>query len=307
MWPSPKVTFGAITFPVSGVASTIVSAVTDLSSMVRSLRSVPVIVIPSGPIVIPLPVLPIWPFNVGASRPIGMAERTARVATIAVAPHRLVGYIGETVTFVAMGSDVRGDLVHGAKFQWDSSDTNKLTIDEAGRATMLQPGMVIVTARAGVAAQAAPVLIRPIRRPVQTDQEWRADQGSFVSSTGAGEDGSGVLASLMDHLMPTAHAQFNPWGDNPNAAGQIGTPPLTALEPTRLGPVMPQYNNFELPLPIASLGGRGLAVALGFLHELAHATGKWVHPGDKPPSDGTEVITSDAENQKIYDACFKKY
>jgi RHS repeat-associated protein len=161
-----------------------------------------------------------------------------------------------------MGSDVRGDLVHGAKFQWDSSDTNKLTIDEAGRATMLQPGMVIVTARAGAAAQAAPVLIRPIHRPVQTDQEWRADQGSFVSSTGAGEDGSGVLASLMDRLMPTAHAQFNPWGDNPNAAGQIGTPPFTALEPTRLGPVMPQYNNFELPLPIVSLGGRGLATSL---------------------------------------------
>ncbi len=205
--------------------------------------------------------LPFWPFNVGASRPISMAERTGRVATIAVSPHRMVAYIGETVTFVAMGSDIRGDSVHGAKFQWESSDTNKLTIDESGRATMLGPGMVIVTARAGAAAQAAPVLIRSIRRTPQTDPQWRADQESLVSSIGDGDNGSGVLASLMDRLMPTAHAQFNTWGDNPNAAGQIGTPPFTALEPTRLGPVMPG-TNFELPIPIVSLGGRGLATGL---------------------------------------------
>jgi RHS repeat-associated protein len=263
IWPSPSVTLGAINAPASAVASTISSTIADVSSAVRSLRSVPVIIIPSAPILIPFPVLPFWPFNIDVSRPITMAERTARVATISVSPHRMVGYIGETVTFVAMGSDIRGELVHGAKFQWESSDTNKLTIDEAGRATMLHPGMVIVTARAGLAVHTAPVLIRPIRRPVQNDQQWRADQESLVGEAGpsSGDGRQGVLASLIDHLMPTAHAQFNPWGDNPKAAGQIGTPPFTALEDTRLGPVMPG-SNFELPLPLASLGGRGLATNL---------------------------------------------
>jgi len=160
-----------------------------------------------------------------------------------------------------VGADIRGDLVHGAKFTWESSDTSKLTIDEAGRATLLAAGPVIVTCRAGLVVKTAPVLIRPVRRPLQTDSEWRADQDSLVSST-AGENGVGnVLASLMDKLAPTAHAQFNPWGDNPKAAGQIGTPTFTALEETRLGPVMPQ-NNFELPIPIVSLGGRGMATSL---------------------------------------------
>jgi len=103
-------------------------------------------------------------------------------------------------------------------------------------------------------------LIRPIRRPLQTDQEWRTDQESLVSSTG-GENGVGnVFASLVDKLAPTAHAQFNPWGDNPKAAGVIGTPPFAALEETRLGPVMPG-SNFELPMPLVSLGGRGLEPA----------------------------------------------
>jgi RHS repeat-associated protein len=216
-----------------------------------------------GPLVIPVPVLPFWPFQASSvARPNSIAERTARVAEIKVTPQRLVAYIGDTVTFVAMGSGLNGQPEHGAKFQWGSSDTNKLTIDEAGCATMLQPGMVSVTATAGAAAQTAQVLIRPTRRHVQTDEEWRADQQSLVGD-GRPETGdrTGVLASLLERVMPTAHAQFNPWGDNPNAAGQIGTPPFTALESTRLGPVMPQHN-FELPIRIVNLGGRGLATSL---------------------------------------------
>jgi len=290
IWPLSKITFGAITFPVSAVASTIGSTIGGLSSMIGALRSAPVVIIPSAPIMIPFPVLPIWPFNVDASRPITMAERTARVATISVAPHRLVGYIGESVTFVAMGKDIQGQPAHGAKFQWESSDTSKLTIDEAGRATMLNAGVVIVTARAGLAAQAAPVLIRSTRRPVQTDAEWRADQESFVSSTGAGEDDKGMLTSLMERMMPTAHAQFNTWGDNPHAAGQIGTPPFTALEETRLGPVIPG-GNFELPMPIVSLGGRGLATSL-MLYYNSSVWGSYFDPAGNTNVDAFDPIQS---------------
>jgi hypothetical protein len=73
-----------------------------------------------------------------------------------------------------------------------------------------------------------------------------------------------VLAALVDRVAPTAYAQGGGQGaDYGNATwpGQVGTPPFTALEDTRLGPVMPQ-NNFELPIPLVSLGGRGLATRL---------------------------------------------
>lgn len=245
-------------------------AVRTAASVISGVRGLPIVMlplgsIPSGAMFIPVPVLPLWPFQADSAArstiPISMAERTARVNAISISPQRLVGYVGEIVTFVAMGKNINGQPAHGAKFQWESSDSSKLTIDEAGRATMLQPGMVIVTASAGAMSQAAPVLIRPFRRPLQSDQQWRDDQGSLVSTVGGGDESSGVLASLADRVMPTAHAQFNPWGDNPHAAGQIGTPPFTALEPTRLGPVIPQ-NNFELPIPLSSLGGRGLATNL---------------------------------------------
>lgn len=240
------------------------------ASVISGLRGLPIVMlplgsIPSGAMLMPIPILPLWPSQADSAAPstipMSMAERTARVNAISISPQRLVGYVGETVTFVAMGKGVNGQPAHGAKFQWESSDSGKLTIDEAGRATMLRPGMVIVTASAGAMSQAAPVLIRPFRRPLQTDQQWRDDQGSLVSAVGGEDEKSGVLASLIDRVMPTAHSQFNPWGDNPHAAGQIGTPPFTALEPTRLGPVIPQ-NNFELPIPLSNLGGRGLATNL---------------------------------------------
>src|SRR5262249_53004777 len=158
------------------------TVVNSFASAITKLRTLPVVMLPldlssPGPLVIPVPVLPLWPFQANSvARPISMTERTARVATISVAPHRLVAYIGDSVTFVAMGTGLDGRPAHGAKFQWDSSDTTKLSIDEAGRATMLSPGVVIVTARAGTVTQTAPVLIRNNRRPIQTDQEWRDDQ-----------------------------------------------------------------------------------------------------------------------------------
>lgn len=123
------------------------------------------------------------------------------------------------------------------------------------------------------------MLIRPTRRPLQTDTEWRADQDS-LSETAAGPTGFiEALPSLLDELAPTAHAQGNSPGDYGNAApiGQVGTPPLTALEETRLGPVMPG-TNFELPISLVNLGGRGLATSLTAYYN-SNQWGAYVGPG----------------------------
>ena len=261
IWPSPEVTFRPVFEPMSVLASDATSTVLSVSSAIASsvseLRALPVVMIPAGPVMVPVP----WPFAVGAPRELSMVERTARVSSILVAPHKYVGYTGDSVTFVATGTDALGQPAHGAKFTWESSDERKLTIDEAGRASLLSAGTVIVTGRAGVAVKAAPVLIRSTRRRVQTDAEWRADQESLVASAGSQSGIGSMLASLGDRLMPTAHAQGGQGTDYGNAAQTIGTPPFAALEETRLGPVMPQ-TNFELPLSLVDLGGRGLGTSL---------------------------------------------
>ena len=149
IWPAPGITLKSFE-PASALASTFSSTViADASLAFSALRSTPVVFVPLGPILLPLPVFPIGPFrSTGVARDLTMAERTARVSAISVSPQKYVGYIGDSVTFVAMGTDSEAQPAHGAKFAWESSDESKLTIDEAGRANLLGPGLVIVTCRA---------------------------------------------------------------------------------------------------------------------------------------------------------------
>lgn len=274
IWPSPRITVALVFEPMAVAASSVSGAASSVSltvaSTITELWTAPVIAIPLGPVVLPLPIA-LWPFQIGAPRTLTVADRTGRVTTVTIAPHKFVGYVGDSVTFVAMGKTFDGQTAHGAKFTWESSDTTKLTIDAAGQASLLSDGLVVVTAYGGTALKTAPVLIRPARRRVQTDAEWRADQESLVASAG-GEKGiskllaslGGHLTTLGDRLMPTAHAQGGGQGaDFGNAApiGQVGTPPFAALEETRVGPVMPQ-TNFETPISLVDLGGRGLGTSL---------------------------------------------
>jgi hypothetical protein len=60
-------------------------------------------------------------------------------------------------------------------------------------------------------------------------------------------------------------------------------------------------NHFATVFKLSLAQAFGLAV----LHELSHATGKTVHPGNKLPSGTTEVKTQNQLNQEIYDNCFK--
>jgi RHS repeat-associated protein len=272
IWPSPDITIRPVIDPMSVVASTVSSSALtagiNLASALREFRDAPpVVMIKLGPMVMPVPVFPLW-FQSSTPRELTMLERTSRAVDVTLSPHRFVGYIGDTVTFIAKGTTADGKPAHGAKFSFESSDESKLTIDEAGRATLLAAGTVAVIARAAAAIKAAPVLIRSTRRRVQTDAEWRADQDSLVASSdreSLGESGIGtLLGAIGDRLIPSAHAQGGGQGlDYGNAApiGQVGTPPFAALEETRLGPVMPQ-TNFELPISLVDLGGRGLATSL---------------------------------------------
>jgi hypothetical protein len=109
-----------------------------------------------------------------------MADRASAVARVQINPVKLVGYENEGSTFTATPSDFLDRTVQGVKFSWESSDTNKLQIDDTGRARFLQPGIVRITCRAGTAIATAPVLIRPNHRPRQSDAEWRVDQQALA-------------------------------------------------------------------------------------------------------------------------------
>ena len=209
-------------------------------------------------------------FGLGArarARREGLADRLARVAQVRISPFKLVGYTEEGATFTAVGADLFDRTIPGLKFSWESSDPDKLQIDEAGRVTFLQSGLARVICRAGTAVGSAPVLIRANHRPVQTDSDWRNDQngldasGNIVGELGGGEStiasAKSLLNSLLDKLTPTAYAQDGGgdlvypelWTESRNL---VGSPRNRAAEPTAMGAVLPEGSDYEWAAPIYS-------------------------------------------------------
>ncbi|MEW6210727.1 MAG: hypothetical protein AB1631_20350, partial [Acidobacteriota bacterium] len=232
---------------------------------------------------------------------LSLTDRINQVSTIRVSPFKTVGYQGDSLTFSALGLDSSADTVQGVRFEWESSDPDKLKIDNTGEATLLQPGIVRVICRAGTSQGAAFVLIRPGSRRPQTDEEWDADQVSFsVTGQSSGSDQSSVaigqlsdqsaegngpsahsdqksvIESLIDNLSPTAFAQScnQGYGGDSSDFGydelyleprnDIGNPRNRIIEPFRLGSINPETatSNFNLAIPLYSLGGRGLGASL---------------------------------------------
>jgi RHS repeat-associated protein len=201
-----------------------------------------------------------------------LADRLTAVAHVRISPVKFVGYEGGSVTLTAHPTDYLDRPVQGVRFTWESSNTDKVEVDEMGRARFLQPGLARITCRAGLIEETALVLVRPGRRPHQTDQEWRADQSSLQANAGPSTGGSGSpasrLSSLIDKLSPAAYAQgtwVNDLGYDQlwsEARNLVGSPRNRAIEPTAIGPVMPEASNFNWAVPLINLSGRGLDLNL---------------------------------------------
>lgn len=206
-----------------------------------------------------------------------LEDRIAQVSRINITPSKFVGYQEQGVSFSALPLNSSGDTIQGVRFTWESSDTDKVQIDDSGRATFLRPGLARITCHAGAISASAPVLVRPGHRAPQSDAEWRADQNALrpdgTGTTGQNNpSGAGVVAGLLDQLSPTAHAQNGGssysnadfaydelWSEPRNL---VGSPRNRAIEATRVGAVMPESNNFEMAIPLIDVGGRGLSAGL---------------------------------------------
>lgn len=201
------------------------------------------------------------------------AERTAYVNRVTINPARIVGYQGQRLHFSAVGSNAAGLTIQGAQFSWSSSDPEKLQIDSSGMATLNGPGLVWVSAATPNVSSRVPVLIRLGQRPVQSDDEWRADQEQLhpdgTVGTTSGSVG-GLLNSLFENLAPTAHAQTNGgdsgdflydelWSEPRNLAGSPRNRIMTA---SAIGGVLPEGSNFEFSVPLYGLSGRGVSAGI---------------------------------------------
>jgi RHS repeat-associated protein len=210
-----------------------------------------------------------------------MEDRINRVSYIEVSPRRFVGYQGQTIIFGALPSDSSGRTIQGVRFTWQSLNSDKVQIDEQGRATFLQPGLARILCRAGTIQASVPVLVRPGQRPRQTDAQWRADQdlideaGNIVGQIGETSSITKLASALLDKLSPTAYAQTGPPGYDDffydefytEPRNLVGSPRNRAVEVARMGTVMPEGSNFTFAVPIISLEGRGVSVDLTLYYD----------------------------------------
>jgi hypothetical protein len=182
------------------------------------------------------------------------ADRISHASSIQISPPKRVGYQGERIPITALPLDSAGRPAHGVRVNFSSSDVTKVTLDQLNFATLVQPGVAWINASAGTATARIPVLVLAGTRALQSDAQWAADQAKLNPdgslSTGVGS----VIPSLMEKLIPTAHAQSGGgdsgdfpydelWSDPRNG---VGTPPGRVAEQTNIGEVMPEGSNFRL-------------------------------------------------------------
>lgn len=78
-----------------------------------------------------------------------LADRIAQVARLKVSPLKLVAYQNQVIAFTALPTNFAGETVQGVRVEWDTSDRAVVDIDDSGEATCLEPGLAIITCRAG--------------------------------------------------------------------------------------------------------------------------------------------------------------
>jgi RHS repeat-associated protein len=239
-------------------------------------------------------VIVVWPTGAGIPVPIWIPFTAKQVistappsplsvSTILITPARRAAFVGDRIAYSGQSRDGSSAVIHGIKHTWSTPDPDKVSVDEAGRAVMLKPGLARIVCTAGTATATALVLIRPGSRGVQTDKQWGQDQGSGTSGMGSGTGGGGsaalvgppavrptdkdsLISRIINKLAPTVEAQNGGGGSGAayyNGNWVIGTPRNAVIEPTRFGAVLPESYNYELAIPIAaSVGNRELDVPL---------------------------------------------
>lgn len=215
-----------------------------------------------------------WLFDTASvSREESLADRLTYVSYLHLSPRKFVGFQGQSVYFSALPTDYSDRTIQGVTYSWESSDPDRVAVDESGKARLLGPGIAWITCRAGVVTKRAPILVLPGARPIQTDQQWfdiqrgLREDGTIASLSSKPTSIADLLPTLLDKLSPTAHAQTYPsdfaydemWSEPRNL---VGSPGNRITDGTRLGTVMPEGSNLSLAIPIIGLSGRGVGAGL---------------------------------------------
>ncbi len=213
-----------------------------------------------------------------------LAQHTARVAQVQIAPSDAKVAVGATTPFVATAYDAAGNPVTDATFTWSSGSPEVASIDQSGIATGKSPGLAIITVRTGTGSAAksaqvpievsapAPVVPPPPARVDVTPTDASLVVGAHVrfvatatDSAGKPYPGAAFTWSSSNEAVATVDATGTATGVAPglaivnvrvgtDAAGRSAEAPLHVTAPPP--PVV-----VALPSPTAAQPPAGAAAA----------------------------------------------
>jgi RHS repeat-associated protein len=260
------------------------------------------------------------PRGVKPARELSKAEREERVASIVVSPRQEVTLKSrEPITFTGIPVDSQGNAVQGVACEWTSTDKQVIFIRKNGAAMAGMPGTANLVVRAGNKRRIVKVTVVEATTNERFGGKKHEDSSrSAARSVGANATGeskklvarngkqkrklahSGATSLWRSAPVPMRDPNDDPLPDTETSSlyqpGNLIGNPKGKKKPgavTIASAVMTSENgnkNFSFGLPVMSLPGRGLDVALGLVYN------SLLYNKSTDPSDSSTWLTYDVDS-----------
>jgi RHS repeat-associated protein len=252
------------------------------------------------------------------SPPPSREEKEARVASLALNPSDdVVLQSQQPMLFTAVPVDADDNAIHGLFAEWQSNNSQVVSVNDNGEAVAGRPGTAILTASAGnVRKNVRVTVIEGSGEPFggkKKENSRRAKRNAAIvsppvsqpkvakKSEGKRERSHSLSRSLTSSLPFLRAPNDDPLPDDETGSlflprNSIGAPtgrtiaaPVTPPVATE-GTELPGSGNFSFALPVVNLPGRGIDVALNLTYNSR------VFNSSVDPFDGTTFMTYDVDS-----------
>ena len=256
--------------------------------------------------------------GVKSSSPEQKSEKLNRLVRLQLSPKGAVQLQShESMLFTAVPFDSEGSAIHGLGAEWESSDKQVVFVRKSGEALAGQPGMAILTARAGLVSASVQVIVSKgsgerfgKKKADSTRSNLRVSQSPAGSArdshsrterrTRAHHRSTRRSTSVGSPFMFLRNPNDDPLPDNETTSlykpvNTVGSPPgrtragSTTTAPATSGTETNSNKNFTFALPVAGLPGRVLSAFVSLVYNSS------VWNKSTAPATGSTWMTYDVD------------
>jgi RHS repeat-associated protein len=217
------------------------------------------------------------PARIKPRRPLDKAEREAKVVRLEVnTQENSELHVGERAIFTAIPVDENGSAIHGLVAEWESDDTEVISIEKNGEALAVKAGTATLTATAGnkrvsvkinVVADSSNIARVGKAGRNQTTLKQLVEKSQLASKASRSHSGKLIASMLPQSQLPTT--EYDSIYRSYNIVGEVPgkTTPGASIPPAAVsGTEAPGSSNFNFNIPVVDLPGRGLDASLSLVY-----------------------------------------